>query len=191
MNLRISVINKELLGLTRDFSVNPRACMAPEFYSNYIQYQAYTDQVKGENTTHLLYDVEKQVLLGFMSLRATSVVCRGKETMSRPALEISVLAVDQRHERVGIGSTLIQLAIHHAKFLHETFLGIRSIVLMADEKAVGFYQHMGFVKIEDYMDVELPRVAWNRGCVPMIMELEFYEEPPFPIEDDEEDDDEQ
>ena len=190
MSLRISVINKDLLGLTGSFSVNPIACEVPEFYSEYLKYHAYTEQMMGENTTHLLYDDETQEILGFVSLRATSVVYRDENTMGRPALEISVLAVDQRHERQGIGSTLIQLAIHHAKFLHETIIGVRNIVLMADVKAVGFYEHRGFVKIEDYMDIDLPRVTWNRGCVPMIMELDFNEEPPFPIEEDEEEEDE-
>ena len=190
MSLRIGVINKDLLGLTGKFSVNPIACEVPEFYSEYLRFQAYTDQIKGENTTHLLYDDELQEILGFVSLRATSIVYRDGNTMGRPALEISVLAVDQKHERQRVGTTLIQLAIRQAKFLHETFLGIRSIVLMADIKAVGFYEHCGFVKIEDYMDIDLPRVEWNRRCVPMIMELDFYEEPPFPIEDDDEEEEE-
>ena len=187
MSLIFEVINPTLAGLADSFSVNPDSCENPAFYKDYLRWIAYSDYTSGENTTHVLYDDEENEILGFIALRATAVVSKENVEKGKPALEISVLAVNQKYERQGIGSALIDFAMVKAKELHENVLGINNIVLVSDKKAVGFYKKRKFFVVSDYMDV-IPRVSWNETCIPMIMRLDFWEGESYATDDDDDDD---
>jgi len=184
MSLKFEVINPKLAGLAGSFTVNPDSCENPLFYEMYLRFIAYTDLCSGENTTHVLYDDESNEIHGFISLRASAVISAENVTKGEPAIEISVLAVAQNHERQGIGRLLVDYAVSEADRLHKEIFGVKNLVLVADHKAVGFYEKYGFSVIGDYK--EIPRVNWNKECVPMILPLAFDLGPTYASEDDDE-----
>ena len=186
MNLRFEVVNSSTGGLARNFRVNPDSCDNHGFYEQYLMWMAYGDLTTGANTTHILLDEDSEEIVGFVTLRATSVLSEGEVTKGTPALEISVLAVNQKYEGLGFGRTLIDFSIHEAEFLHRNILGVENIVLMADPKSVGFYEKCGFHEIDHYTKV--PQEMWNKTCVPMILRLGFGLGPSFVTDDDEEED---
>ena len=188
MNIQIELVGPNIAGLAEDFHVNPDSCDNPEFYETYLKWISYSDLSAGENTTHLLTDKDSGDIIGFIALRATSMISDEATMKGTPALEISVLAVNQKYEHMGYGKNLVDLAIMYATDLHEHWIGVHDIVLMADHKAVDFYKRLKFRVLEDYMNI--PKLNWNKTCVPMVLRLGFGMGPSFACYDSDDEDDE-
>ena len=164
----------KLAGLAFRFEVNPLSCGNPEHFAQYIRFCAISDNKAGRSVTHVLLNKEKEVIVGYISLKASSLLTeievRGKQVWTgEPALEIAELAVHKNYERQGVGRALIDIAITVATQTNDIILGIRHLVLAADPKAVPFYERMGFSPIRDYFHI--PQDAANAKCVPMFMQL--------------------
>lgn len=138
-----------------------------------MQLCAITDCVGGRGTTHVFVqedDSGAKEILGFITLRASALTKQSDGTMQgEAALEIAELAVGQNAERRGIGSDLVKFAIIKAAELNQTCVGFRYILLCADEKAVPFYEKLGFARLDEYG--EIPREGWNANCTPMFLRL--------------------
>lgn len=173
-NALFEKLSIENVGLAAGFSVNPSSCGNSDFYREYLLYNAISDQNSGRNTTHLFIDKDANRIMGFVSLRASSLLKQrdGGKYLGAPALEVSVLAVDREYERRGVGSALIDFVLSEVAELHEHFLGIQYIILAADEKAIGFYEKMGFTLFANYWE-GIPKDNWSLDCDPMFMELDF------------------
>lgn len=176
-NAHFAIVDKENIGLAGSFSVNPSSCENSEFYSEYLKFSALGDMYSGRNTTHLFIDENANRIMGFVSLRASAIISEGEggSMTGIPALEVSVLAVDKDYAGQGVGRLLIDYVIRQAKELHENYAGLQYIVLAADTKAVGFYEHMKFVSIKSRWN-QIPKENWSANCVPMSLYLEFEEE---------------
>lgn len=173
-NAYFDLLNKDNYGLTEGFSVNPVSCENSDYYPNYLRFCALSDQNAGKSTTHLFINEKDNAIMGFLTLRASSLIERnGDQWLGKPALEVSVLAVSENYTRIGVGRALINLAIEQAAHLHEEHLGVRYIVLASDKQAVGFYEHMGFSTLSDAWENVLPRDKDNTNCPAMYMELSF------------------
>lgn len=164
----------EFVGLAFNFEVNPSSCGNPGYFSEYIRFCALQDNQSGKSTTHILLDRKEENIVGFVSLKATTLLTEidvddKKIWTGEPALEISELAVHKNFERQGVGSALIDLSIAFATKENETTLGIRHLVLAADPQAVSFYQHKGFSLLRDYFLI--PMDGTNSNCVSMFMQL--------------------
>lgn len=175
LSYKIELLNQENVGLAWKFMVNPNSCNNPTFYQQHLALSALHEQKVGLTTTHVVIDTAADRIMGFVSLRASSVLTRHESgrMLGEPALEISVLAVDAEYERRGVGKTIMLHVIGEAIALHEQHLGIRGIILAADPKAVSFYEHMHFVRLDDSWDSDIPRELWNIDCKQMYMELNF------------------
>lgn len=188
-NAFFTVVDKENVGLTVNFSVNPLSCENGDFYKEYLQLSALSDLYTGKNTTHLFIDENANRIMGFVSLRASAIISKGDgESMTGiPSLEVSVLAVDKDYEKQGVGRALIDYVVYQADELHKQFIGLQHIVLAADRKAVGFYKHLNFVPIENRWD-QISKENWSSDCVPMSLYLDF--EKNYTVSYVDEDDDE-
>ena len=176
MGYVVSRLTSDNAGLASDFHVSPNSCENPEYYEEYIKLNAIGDHQKGMGVTHVLLDEEQKRLLGFITLRATSLVSEGYDGVKNvhPALEIAELAVEEKFERQGVGTTLLALAIDIADELRSNMVGIRHIVVCADKAAVGFYQKFGFGKLSSLYEVL--HDGWNDLCEPLCItlpEMEF------------------
>lgn len=174
MSEYFAALDSTTIGLTHSFWVNPLSCENPGHYEHFIRYCACDDHNAGRNVTHLFLheddDSGEKQILGFIALRATSL-CGDDEdcVMGTPAIEISELAVSKDYERRGVGKILFGLAIRTAAILNEEFVGVKHVVLCADEKAKGFYEKMGCKDLREYFHI--PREGWNKGCTPMMRQL--------------------
>lgn len=172
------------------FTVNPASCTNSNFYGEFLRYSALSEQNAGRSTTHVFLDEKQNRIMGFVSLRANSILSieDGGTILGSPALEIFVLAVDQEYEGRGVGSALIDNVLAEAAHLHEKHMGIQNIVLAADHQSVGFYEKNDFAAMSrDAFEQHLPRENWNQNCIPMYMELSFENYESFADWDDDED----
>lgn len=173
-NASFVVIDKDNIGLAGKFSVNPDSCGNAGFYREYLQYSALSDLYSGRNTTHLFIDEDESRIIGFVSLRTSAVISSSSDggMTGEPAIEVSVLAVDRDYEGRGAGRMLIDYVITQAYEMHQNCAGVRYIVLAADKKAVGFYKHLSFARVDDQW-YRIPKENWSEECVPMTLLLEF------------------
>jgi len=166
---------KDLAGLAFYFKVNPDSCGNPCHFENYIRFSAITENVSGQAKTHVALDEENRRIMGFVTLKATALLFDDSDADGRviqsgyPSVEVVNLAVSQDYERMGVGSALVDFALTTADALCDQCIGVRYIVLAADPKAKGFYEHMGFYSIEDYH--EMPVDRQSSDCVPMMMQI--------------------
>jgi len=192
-NADFQIVNSENIGLAGQFSVNPSSCENSNFYKDYLMFNALLDGRSGRNTTHLFIDTEANRIMGFISLRASSIIYHDEKStpIGEPALEIAVLAVDQDYERRGVGSALIDFALSEASVLHQKHLGVRYIILAADSLAVNFYRKMLFSPMEELWEHYMPKDGQNNTCVPMVLKLDFEFEgiERYPDEDEDVDND--
>ena len=179
MGLVLKKMSKEYAGLAWKFCVSSDSCENHGHYEQFIRLNAISEQASGRGVTHVLVDTKNDTneisndshIVGFITLRATSLVDeRNGNRYVKPALEIAELAVDQKYERNGFGSQLVDAAIYIATKLNDQFVGIQNIVLCADPSAVGFYEKpaIGFGKLKDYYALH---DDWNDNCIPMYIKL--------------------
>lgn len=171
MDLKHETLNSENYGLTWQFRVSPNSCDNPAYYEMYLKFSAIADSNSGFTKTYLLVDKDAGLIAGFYSVRASALALNedGHLFISRPALEIAELAVDERYERCGIGTALIDLVLSMADTLRRGFCGIRSVVLSADPKAVSFYEKNGFARLSNtYEPIIKPETV---NCIPMYLDL--------------------
>lgn len=189
-NAYFDIINKENIGLAEKFSVNPCYCTNNDFYKDYLHFSAIHDLNTGNTVTHVFIDEDAQRIMGYISLRSNSIISKNNEgnIVGKPALEISVLAVDKDYERRGVGTLLMSKAIEIASVLHREYAGIKYLVLTADAKAVGFYKKMDFHPIETQWE-QIPAESFSSDCIPMCRDLQFELENLECFADDEDDDD--
>jgi ribosomal protein S18 acetylase RimI-like enzyme len=162
--------NGEYAGLAREFQVNPDSCGNHSHYEEYIRYCAVTDYITGKGRTYIIINENPQSMIGFMTLRASSLVdIDNKPISGKSAVEITELAVDVNYEKQGYGRMLTDLALTIVDTIRTEHLGIEYITLCSDPQSVPFYKHIGFSKIADYY--EIPREGWNENCIPMAMKL--------------------
>ena len=160
------------MGLALNFWVNPESCGNHEYYENYIRFMAVSDWNGGLGTSfaYIRKTDEGEKMLGFITLRASSYtkIYEGR-LHGDPAIEIFNLAVSKDVEHQGIGAALMKFAFSMADKIGRRLIGIRYVTVCADKEAVGFYEKMGFGKIEEYG--EIPRDNMNEGCVPMFLRI--------------------
>lgn len=159
------------LGLASKFVVNPDSCGNSDHFREYLMYSAIQDNISGIAKTHVILNGDRSEILGFISLKATSLLEESGEKYitGSPALEIYQLAVSKNHTGRAIGTKLVYFAIATAQMLNESHLGIKYILLAADARAVGFYKKFEFEEIGDYY--QIPKYHENSNCVPMFLQL--------------------
>lgn len=140
-------------------------------YENYIRFVALSERKFGQSVTHVCIDKEKNQLLGYVSIRVTSLISKDANgtLVVHPSLEISELAVSDSCERMGIGTMLVDVALAISDEIRNNFAGIRYVVVCADPQAVGFYKKLGFGEIRELF--ETPRDGFNDNCTPMYIQL--------------------
>lgn len=173
-NYEFELISKENVGLAWYFSVNPSSCKNPGFYADYLKYIAIADKNAGKALTHLLIDKDNERIMGYVSLRASSIISNDENNVQvgKPAVEVYVLAVDKEYERRGVGRALIDLALSEAYILHNQHVGVRCVTLAADPKAEMFYRHMEFIPINEMWE-KMPKESWSADCLPMVYDINF------------------
>lgn len=170
MNLKHELLNKENVGLAWQFRVSPDSCDNPGYYENFLRLSAMTDAKAGQSVTHVLLDSDSNRIAGYVSLRATSLVSTDEDGvfLVHPAIEIAELAVDADYEGKDVGSDLVGFVILFANELRAS-IGIRSVLVCADPKAVGFYEKQHFEPLSSLY--KTLNDGWNNNCIPMYLEF--------------------
>lgn len=114
MSIFCDIMSPEYINMSRQFYVNHDHCGNPEHYENYIRQDCFTDYKQGMGVTHVFVDDEKGRIIGYITLRATSLIMDIGENyrLGYPALEIAELAVEKDYERQGIGAEMVMYAIN-------------------------------------------------------------------------------
>lgn len=123
----------------------------------FLKEEAFEEQEKGLNRTHLLVHRTKtgeENIVAYISLCNDSVKLERNEQdemdyayPSIPALKIARLAVDNRYKRSGIGKLMIEFAALQAVKIKK-ISGLAFINLDCYEHRRSYYEAMGFVENE-------------------------------------------
>lgn len=62
------------LGLASKFEVNPDSCGNADHFKEYLMYCAISDNNSGVAKTHVILNEDRSEILGFISLKATSLL---------------------------------------------------------------------------------------------------------------------
>ena len=166
-----------------------KSCGNPDHFNEYLRYYAISDIKTGMGVTHICCGFDDSgmpvKIIGFVTIKTSSVITDDDGTFNgKPAVEISELAVDEAWVRQGFGTMLVKYAL--AKIAEtKTNIGVRYVVVCADEQAVEFYKKVGFDSLSSIY--EIPREEWNAGCIPMYIDLSLCNEPVYSEDDEEED----
>ncbi|MBM7835731.1 GNAT family N-acetyltransferase [Clostridium sardiniense] len=114
----------------------------------FFKKEALKEQAKFLNTTHLFFIDGK--LAGFISLCADSIRLDLSEKESEkvpylniPSLKIARLAIDIKHQKMGVGTLLINFAVKTVFELRDS-LGIKFLTVDCYEHRISYYENLGF-----------------------------------------------
>lgn len=120
--------------------------------NNFLKRYARQNSTNGLNKTYVFTDNEKNVY-GYFSIAASSIepeyLPSGFPLAKIPSILIARLAVDKSMQGNGLGAYLLTEAIIKVVELSE-MVGIYCITVDAiDSKAISFYEHFGFTRVDD------------------------------------------
>ena len=119
---------------------------------SFLKFEAYEEQEKGLNTTHLFIDKENEKIAAYISLCNDSIRLDFSERDSMgysyttiPALKIARLAVASSYQHCGIGKLLIHFSAYIGMQIRKRS-GIAFLTLDCYAHRVSFYESIGFVR---------------------------------------------
>ncbi|SFL65810.1 hypothetical protein [Pelosinus propionicus] len=160
---------------------SPKSTMTDFFIdTNY----AYKHHKKGEAITKVLVDTEKDCIVGYFTLKCSSLQWEYEDEFTNkevkdalPAIEISRFAIDKNYqgkkcpivgyEELNFSDYLFDNIMDFIIIIRETFAGISGIILYSvdDAKALSFYKRQGFNEICGSYSVYEPTDTID--CIPM------------------------
>ena len=128
-------------------------------FTEYLKYNAVYDQQQRMGQLYLA--MHKDRVVGYMMLAANRLDKDKQKKLGIdsyghiPAMLISLLAVDKRYERQGIGRFMVQYAQNLATGVAAD-MGCRVVLVNSEPDVVGFYKKFKFVEIgleEDHVNM--------------------------------------
>lgn len=120
---------------------------------SWLRNRARKNELSGASRTFITCVTgDDHAVVGYYTLAASSVDLDQAPGQVRrnmpdpiPVILLGRLAVDQRHQGAGLGSSLLQDAILRAAAAAES-VGVRALLVHAiDDTAAAFYRHFGFI----------------------------------------------
>lgn len=119
---------------------------------DFLKEEAFEEQEKGLNTTHLFIDKESGKIAAYVSLCNDSIGLEleerdnmGLSYTTVPALKNARLAVAVEYQGMGLGKSLIQFSAYMGRKVKE-MSGLAFLTLDCFEHRVSFYESVGFIK---------------------------------------------
>lgn len=140
--------------------------------NSFLQDHALNYGKTGEAKTHLILDKQNKKLIGYFSIKCSSIKIEPPITPHPrmiPAIEISWFGVSIDYQNLGFGKKILSYIIDFINKLKKRKLGVRLITLFAIPNVVNFYEKIGFNKATE--DVEIFCNPGNEGCIPMFFIL--------------------
>ncbi len=129
-----------------------------EVLDRYLQKQARQDARRDVAKPYVLCDKNSNVVIGYYTLSATSIVLKDLPTEivkklpkypNLPATLIGRLGVDKNYRGKRLVERLLMDALYLSLSLSSS-IGLMAVVVDAkDEKAQSFYQHYGFIQFPE------------------------------------------
>lgn len=121
--------------------------------NEFLKHYAIEEQSENLSVTYLIYHMGE--LVSYVTLCADSIKLSNEEKKgellshreSYPAIKITRIAVDARHQGQGFGELMIEFVREHCSSFGEE-IGIRFITVDSFPARENFYKRMGFVRNE-------------------------------------------
>lgn len=126
------------------------------FLTNYFRTQARQDVDKHSATCYVALSCSNGALIGFYTLACGNIVLDSLSPADQkklpsypvvPAILLGRLAISATVEKQGVGTALLVDALIRAYELSEQVASFAVVVDAIDEKAKGFYKHVGFSEL--------------------------------------------
>ena len=124
----------------------------------YLKTQAGQDAKKQVANPFVLLDTEKNKVAGYYTLSMNAIIAQGlPEKITKklpryphlPAVLMGRLAIDDSYKGQKLGAFLLIDALKRAHAISTSLAATFFVVDAKDEQAKAFYQHFGFVALED------------------------------------------
>ena len=124
-----------------------------EALDGWLRHRALKNQSSGASRAFVTCPADdRERVVGFYSLAASAVALEAAPGAVRrnmpdpvPVVLLGRLAVDQRHQGVGLGASMLQDAVRRVAGIADT-IGVRALLVHAiDESAAAFYGRFGFI----------------------------------------------
>ena len=119
---------------------------------NFLKKEAFEEQEKGLNTTHLFVDTQSGKIAAYVSLCNDSIRLEleerdemGLSYAAVPAVKIARLAVSNEYQGRGMGKLLIMFSAYMGRKMRE-ISGLTFLTLDCYEHRVSYYEAVGFVR---------------------------------------------
>lgn len=124
----------------------------------FLRTTAVAEQTMGLSSITVAVDPRAgDIIVGFFTLSPLSIridprvlAALGLESVPYPSVGgylLGRLGVDQRYQRRGVGQALVAVAVTHARRGREGTGGVFIAVDGKDDSLVGWYEHLGFVRL--------------------------------------------
>lgn len=127
----------------------------------------------GEAKTQVLIDTKHNKIVGYFTLKCSSIKISDEEISDEPRLipgiEIARFAIDINYQDKDYGKFLFAYVLSFIKNIKENIAGVRIITLFAihKPKVLRFYKGFEFKEADE--DMEIFCTSENEGCVPMYL----------------------
>lgn len=119
---------------------------------SWLRDRANRNELSGASRTFVTNVIDDPAVVGFYTLAASSVTLdlapgsvRRNMPDPIPVILLGRLAIDARHQGLGLGASLLQDAVLRVAGAADS-VGVRALLVHAiDDAAVNFYEHFGFV----------------------------------------------
>lgn len=144
------------------------SCGADNPLNGFLTSDAFEyDNQRYGNTYVCLLGQDENEIVGFYTLKTSGIqIEENGEYNSIPVIEIARIAVSHDFQAVGVGKYIFYEHILPKIMKVSDIVAVRAIIAFvdpSDEKAVGFYTSIGFVKASDEVQKEIED-SFNEKC---------------------------
>ncbi|MDF2633496.1 MAG: GCN5-related N-acetyltransferase [Pelosinus sp.] len=167
LNRRITLTHKPLSHEYQNQIMRFKSAYTPLLH--FLQIDALVYEESGNTCTTLYFEKDTNQLVGFCSIKSSSLKLRGNNILSLcPSIEIAALCIHDEYRYMGIGQTIFTHTIQGIYALKK-MVGIQLVTLFALPEAVAFYQKFNFRKLEKGMKIFYSSA--HKRCIPMYFPL--------------------
>jgi ribosomal protein S18 acetylase RimI-like enzyme len=167
ISFELDYINNENRQLLKKFDCGH------EGLNNFLVEQAEKYGNEKVGTTQLILNEDNRELIGYFTLRNTALMVTIDDKLrGEPAIEIMMLAIDEKYQNRGIGSDILNYLMMNIYQYSIEFAATKMVVLHSLKRCIGFYEKQEFMRLEWFMQMLYDSCQDN--CVSMYYNMLRY-----------------
>lgn len=157
-------MNLEIIDITSENEFENFKCENSSL-NNYLEREAYFEHIMKFTNTKLVKIKNEIVAYFSMQFKQITIIEELDDIINYPAIYLKCIAVDEKHERIGIGTSLIEYITMQSREI-SLFIGCRCLIIDALRDKVEWYKDRGFQFLDSEENINQYNVT-----VPMFIDF--------------------